>query len=95
MGEIKKEKKIRQHTHNYVPQNKTLNKLNEFTARKCLMTQPYMPAGNHVITYDHGGGNKDKQNICIGQSGTKALESKKNVKRKEDEKTLLHAGRGL
>lgn len=64
----------------------TLNKLNEFTARKCLMTQPYMPAGNHVITYDHGGGDRDKQNICIGQSGTKALESKKNMKRKEDEK---------
>lgn len=55
-----------------------------FTARECLMTQPYMPAGNHVITYDHGGVNGDKQNICIRQSGTKDLESEKNMKRKKN-----------
>lgn len=62
----------------------TWNKLNGFAARKWLMTQPYMPAGNHVITYDHGGGDRDKQNICIRQSGTEALESEKNMKRKKD-----------
>lgn len=65
------------------------------------MTQPYMPAGNHVITYDHGGGDRDKQNICIRQSGTEALESEKNMRRKKDgqkknwTKNVRDAGRGL
>lgn len=56
------------------------------------MTQPYMAAGNHVITYDHGGGDGDKQNICRGQSGTRGLESEQNI---VEPKNVLDAGRGL